>query len=234
MRSGTFSQDYLTQVLATLKLLTLAMFMFVLAAGLCLTALWRHRAAPRVSQGRTFAEAIAAGDYQRADAVAREVLAANDAPAPDEAGRAKCKPARERVIHLYDTHVVMSVSVEDFIGVIDPQTALASLLAPYERGGVVYLCGRGNQLRLEGFVEHWGAPRPWLEFDVRSRAGITVEGSLEAREIVISDDGHLSVGVEVWVHLEVPASRDGRLALSTMRPVIEEGLTTLGSPFRGS
>jgi hypothetical protein len=232
MSSSTFSSDYLTQTLVTLMLLAAAMFLFVLAVALCLVVLWRRRTAPPVVHSSTFADAIAAGDYQRAEAAAREVLAAND-PRSDEAGRDACKLAKERRIDLYDTHAVVSASVEEFVATVDPQTALTALLAPCELGGVVYLCGQRNELRLEGFVEHWGAPRPWLEFDACSVTGVMVEGTLEAREIMVSDNGHLSVGVEVWVHLEVPANRRGHLVLSVMRPVIEEGLIVLGSPFEG-
>jgi hypothetical protein len=233
MSSSTFSWDYLTQTFATLTLLALAMFLFVLAVVFSLAVLWRRRAAPTVGEGSAFADAIAAGDYQRAEIAARAVLAANDS-STDESGRARCNDARERPIDLYDTHAVMTASVEEFVGAVDPQTALDALLAPCEVGGVVYLCGPRNELRLEGFVEHWGAPRPWLEFDACSVTGVMVEGSLEAREIVVSDNGQLSVGVEVWVHLEVPANRGGHLVLSVMRPVIEDGLIALGSPFHRS
>jgi len=230
MSSATFSWDYVERTLATVVAVTVTTTLLLLVIALGFGALWRRRRTRSDGAIRRFAEAIAMGDLLRAEYAARAALAVNDSP-PGRTVERGFRLTSEVPIDLFDAHAVVRTTAAKFAETVSPQAAFATLLAPCDRGGVVYLCGSGSGLWLDGLVERWGAPRPWLEFDARGKSGVVVEGCLEAREVVTSEHGRLGVGLDVWVHLEVPANRDGRLALSWMRPVIEEGLVALGSSF---
>jgi hypothetical protein len=46
-----------------------------------------------------------------------------------------------------------------------------------------------------------------------------------------ADLGPARQGVQVWVHVELPADRHGRRVLTYLKPVIEQGLRRLEAEF---
>ncbi len=190
-----------------------------------------------------FVAALASGDFERADVEAGRVLCVNDHEGRiDQALR----HLRERVrrcgrvaagehppLEFFDAHTVLGCGMAEFTRVVDSPASFAEWFGvvrqPKEASAVIHTGVR--VLRLHGVVEQWQPEVGTLVTEARTTGGSPVRSHVTIREAMVPAVRPTRQGVQVWVHVELPADRHGRRALTCLRPAIEQGLRRLEAEF---
>jgi hypothetical protein len=181
------------------------------------------RPPPRRSRRRAlerFAAAVADGDMVRAEVEARRAFGERRA----QAGKGLVGACGRRPLASSDDHVVVAGRAPDAFGRLRGPSDLAQWfpdVGRIERPEGTQLVVAGVGLRL--VAERW--EDECVSFRAEG-AGATISGHLTLRAVALPG---AEAGVEVWVHLEAPASRRGRRLLRTGASVARAGLRRMES-----
>jgi len=212
----------------------------VIVARRLLVARTRRRTA-RAIDG--FVAALASSDFQRADVEAGRLLRANDRERglgrslrhlPERLRRYGRSSTREHPpLECFDAHIVLRCGMSELTRVIHGPASLAAWFGvqrnPADNSAVIR--SRGRVLHLQGLVERWQPEVGTLHTEARTVDGSPVRSHVTMREAMVTALGPTGLGVQVWVHVELPASRRGRRVLTDLRPAIEHGLQRLEAKF---
>jgi hypothetical protein len=200
------------------------------------------------------------GDFTGAEVTAERVLRANDPGKAkhliahrcphgrlrnhrlcDAAGRVRrllgarlqTGSAGHTPIELWDAHTVLRCCLTDFSRIIDGPARLAEWFGIQRDTAartLVITAGR-SELRLDGLVEHWHASAHTLLAEAHTPDGSQIRSHVTLRQAMLPNNRGVTEGVEVWVHIEFPASKRGKKLLAALKPTIEAGIQRLEAAF---
>lgn len=226
----------------------------------CLRRRPRLAARGRPSAGRrrvgAFVTAVAGGDFARADREAERVLRLNDpgrtvpsgprvhrlhaAPwrrsTPSHTGSPAGADASNPPLTLFDAHTVLVCDITDFTRIVDSPASLAKWFGvrrDADADTAIVAAGR-RRLRLGGVVETWQPTAGALVTTAHGPDGSTIRSHVTFREAIVPHPAGARRGVEVWVHVELPADKASRKLLATLKPAVEAGLHRLEAEFNSS
>lgn len=217
------------------------------ACGLVAIAARRHRSArsSRQTAGALagFVAALASGDFERADVEAGRLLCVNDHGGRiaqafrhlrERVRRRDRVAAREhRPLEFFDAHTVLRCGMAEFTRIVHDAASFAEWfgVVRHPEDASVVIRTRSRVLRLQRVIEQWQPEVGALVTEARTADGSPVRSHVTIRAAMAADLEPTRQGVQVWVHVELPADRHGRRALTCLRPVIEQGLRRLESEF---
>jgi hypothetical protein len=219
--SPTFHEVVVVWLVAALTATAVVGLASVLVASLDPLRWWASRRQGRAM--RAFATAIAAGDMARAEAEAGRAFGDGQPDVGVRASSARRRVGQPSGLASWDDHVVVGCSLADITAQIGQPQGVARWF-PVSRAEV---SGRtefiADGLRMEVLLERWEGD--CMTFQAVG-AGASMAGYLTLRTVMLPDRGE---GVEVWVHVEVPASRRGRRVMRMARSVTRTGLRQLAA-----
>lgn len=190
-----------------------------------------------------FVAGLVSGDFEWADVEAGRLLRVNDREGPFGKGwrhlrgrfrRRGRGAAREHPpLELFDAHTVLRCGLAEFTRVVHDAASLAEWfgVVRHPEDASIVIHTRDRTLRLQRVVEQWQPEVGTLMTEARTTDGSRVRSHLTIRAAMAAGLGPARQGVQVWVHVELPADRHGRRVLTCLKPVIEQGLRRLEAEF---
>jgi hypothetical protein len=189
-----------------------------------------------------FVKALAGRDFELADLEAARVLRVND---HERRGR-RWRSVRDRLrrlrllerrghppLELFDACAVLRCRMSEFTSFFDDPARLAEWFPVVRQpdDASIVVGTRDRVLQLHGVVERWQPEAGTLHTDAYIADGSPLRGYLTIRAAMSTTLGPMRQGVQIWVHIELPANRCGRKALACLKPAVEQGLRRLEAEF---
>lgn len=174
-----------------------------------------------IRASRRFADLIASGDFDAAEATARKAFAG----------------AGDRRVVECDLRVLLDLSLERARRELTEPASVATWFPEIRRVAhgdeVELVLGGDDPVRLTVVSERWVDDLDGVVFETSGEA-FSIRGSLSLRTVVTGTDPspRLETAVEVLVHMETIDDPEARRAIARARRITSDGLSRMAATFR--